>query len=324
MPDKTVETRLAFEVWFASLKKYRNGIPALGTIGGALGVLDRLKNDFNLDIDSHTAAGGSQIRGASGGSLAEILERFGETRPLLSEGGRTNRGLRGDIQSLLEAFQESNLSGVPRKVRNGLLDDLQRFLVQKVQEFHGRQRIPTIYDRSNTAWKNISGLLEAAQAENKEGAVAEYLVGAKLALRFPNHSVRNKSFSSADVQAGESGDFKVGDTIFHVTVAPMPALFDKCKRNLADGFRVYVVVPERVTIGARQNAEQAAAGKIHVVSIESLVSQNIEEIAEFSADRVRDGFYRLFSTYNERVNAIENDKSLLLEIPKNLIPRPSR
>lgn len=126
------------------------------------------------------------------------------------------------------------------------------------------------------------------------------------------------------MQAGESGDFKVGDTIFHVTVAPVLALFDKCKRNLADGFRVYVVVPERVTIGARQNAEQAAAGKIHVVSIESFVSQNIEEIAEFSADRVRDGFYRLFSTYNERVNAIENDKSLLLEIPKNLAPRSSK
>lgn len=324
MPDKTIETRLAFEAWFASLKKYRGGFPALGTLGGALGVLDRLKNDFNLDINSHTAAGGSQIRGVSGASLTGILKRFGETRPLLSEGGRTNRGLRGDIHSLLDALQEANLSSVSKKVRNGLLDDLQRFLVQKVQEFHGRQRIPTVYDQLNTAWKNIGGLLETAHAENKEGAVAEYLVGAKLVLRFPKHSVRNKSFSSADVQAGESGDFKVGDTIFHVTVAPMLALFDKCKRNLADGFRVYVVVPERVTIGARQNAEQAAAGKIQVVSIESFVSQNIEEIAEFSTDRVRDGFYRLFSTYNERVNAIENDKSLLLEIPKNLMPRSSR
>ena len=55
--------------WYAGLAKYSGGMPARGTLGGALAVAEALKTNFNLDLESHTAKGGSQIKGASGARL---------------------------------------------------------------------------------------------------------------------------------------------------------------------------------------------------------------------------------------------------------------
>ena len=149
--------------------------------------------------------------------------------------------------------------------------------------------------------------------------VAQYLVGAKLALRFPHLTVENFSFSTADAQLSRPGDFFLGDTTFHVTIAPSAAVFEKCLANLGQGYRVYLLVPERALIGARQNADAMMSEKIAVEGIESFVGNNVEELSEFSKDKLRDGFKRLFDKYNQRVDAVKDDKSLLLEIPHNLL-----
>jgi hypothetical protein len=98
----------------------------------------------------------------------------------------------------------------------------------------------------------------------------------------------------------------------------MPALYDKCKRNIDEGFKVYVLVPDRLLAGTKQNSELHAAGKISVLSIESFVSQNIDELSGFSRDEVRRELYRLLETYNKRVDLVEPDKSMMIEIPVNL------
>jgi len=152
----------------------------------------------------------------------------------------------------------------------------------------------------------------------KLGAVAQYLVGAKLQLRFPNIDVSNDSYSTADDQLGRQGDFLIGDTAFHVTVAPMPAVYDKCKSNLDGGYRVYLLVPEDKVVGARQNAELAAAGKIAVEAIESFVGQNVEELSAFSQKMLLTEFQKLLEICNKRVDAAESDKSMMIEIPANL------
>ena len=123
---------------------------------------------------------------------------------------------------------------------------------------------------------------QIARETGKVGPVAQHLVGAKLQLRFPTETISNESYSTADDQLGRPGDFFVGSTVFHVTVAPMPPVFDKCIKNLEDGYRVYLLVPERELSGARYNAENKAPGKIAVESIESFVGQNIEELSFFN------------------------------------------
>lgn len=309
-----------FEAWYNALPIHHpSGGPARGTIAAALVVLDQLKEEFDLRLDSHRAAGKSQIRGASGAALARILGEFGETRPFLKEGGRTNRGGPGDIAKMLETLRGVGLNRLPANERIEILTELQRFLVNKVKEFHSRQRLKVAYDPSRSAWQSIHDLLALARENGKEGPVAQYLVGAKLQLRFPDAQVRNESYSTADTQLGRPGDFLFGDTAFHVTVAPMPAVYERCKRNMEEGLRVYLLVSDRSLVGARQNAEATAPGRIATESIESFVSQNIEELSTFSKNRLVDGFRRLLETYNRRVDAVENDKSMLVEIPQNLL-----
>lgn len=316
--DLSREATRGLQAWYDGLRRVSGEFPARGTIAGALVVLERLKEDFDLDINAHTAPGGSQIRGASGGAVRSILARFGETRRFVAEGGRTNRGLRGDIANMLTTLTEAGLDTLCEGERNAILDDLQGFLVEKVREFYSRQRLKLSYDPSKSARQAVGEILSIAREVGKGGQVAQYLVGAKLQMRFPDDQVGNESYSTADEQLGRPGDFFIGDTAFHVTVAPMSGVYDRCKQNLDDGYRTFLLVPEDSMIGARQNAEAISPGKIAVESIESFVGQNVEELASFSKSGITSGFRSLLQIYNARVDAIETDKSVLVEIPPNL------
>ncbi len=308
-----------FENWYQNLPVYSgSGGPAKGTVAGALVVLERLKTNFNLDIDAHTSKGGTQIKGTSGGAVKTILEEFGETRPFVSEGGRTNRGLRGDIVKLLDTLDKTKTGDLPINERNEILEDCQSYLVEKVKDFHGRQRLKFSYDSSRTTWQLIRDILDVAAHSGKEGPVAQYLVGAKLRLRFPNVEIRNESFSTSDDQKGKHGDFLIEDTVFHVTISPMSRVYEKCQENLNEGLRAFLLVPNRRLEGAPQNVEATIPGKVTVESVESFVSQNIEELSTFSQNRLQHGFLKLLETYNLRVSDVEYDKSMLIEIPINL------
>ncbi len=59
-------------------------------------------------------------------------------------------------------------------------------------------------------------------------------------------------------------------------------------------------------------------GRISVQSLEAFISQNLEELSGFNRSQRLAGLRDLLQTYNSRVDAIEPDKSLLIEIPPNL------
>lgn len=305
--------------WYSQLKLYQNNLPAKGSIAAALVVLDRLQSDYILDISAHVAGGESQIAGLSTKSVERILAAYGETRPLSSVGGRTNRGARGDVAALLTAMKCLNLKLESEDKRNKTLMAMQKHVVEKYVSLQfAVQRVKVAFNGSDATWKFIHAIIQNARQSGKAGPVAEYLVGAKLAIRFPDKTIRNKRASSSDVQAGYSGDFEIGNTALHVTIAPMPELYNKCRGNLERGLRVYLLVPDAVVFGARQNAGQAATGRIAVESIESFVATNIDELCEFDGNRLKSGLRRLLETYNTRVDEVEFDKSLLIDIPANL------
>ena len=308
------------EAWFTSLRTYKSvaGLPARGTVAAGLVVLEHLRTEYQLDLRAHLAKGGAQIRGLNPRAVKEILARYGETRPFSVEAGRTNRGAPGGIEDMLQAIQELGLEREAKDARNKVLDAMQSYLVDKVKEYHGRKRLEIGYDPNRTTWSVVHDLLGQAEQVCKGGPVAQYLVGAKLELRFPRISIPNDHHSAADVQSGRLGDFEMGGTVFHVTVSPMPGLYDKCKRNIADGARVYILVPDALVVGARQNADAVAPARIAVESVESFVANNIEELSQFSKNQLKGGFRRLLETYNRRVELIEPDKSLLILIPPSL------
>ena len=300
--------------WYAGLAKYSGGMPARGTLGGALAVAEALKTNFNLDLESHTAKGGSQIKGASGPRLAKVLAELGETRKFLVEGGRTNRGLRGEIKSFLDAVQKLKLDGLPAGQRNKALVEVQKFLVEKIKRFFNRERVKFVYVPDRPTALLIGDILAAAHADKKEGSVAQHLVGAKLQLRFPKISIANNPVSAADNQTGRDGDFAIRRTVFHVTVSPTELVFEKCVTNLNAGKKVFVLVPERAVSKAKFWSEEKAGGRIHVSAIECFVGVNVDEISEFGETELS----ALLELYNARVGEVETDLSLLIDIPKNL------
>jgi len=166
----------------------------------------------------------------------------------------------------------------------------------------------------------VRDILAAADNIGKAGAVAHHLVGAKLALRYPHREVDNRSHTTADHHGGHAGDYEINDTAFHVTVAPMPHLFEnRVSENLRNGLRVKVLVPKNRVEAARQLDEQAnVAGKVDITAIEDFIGPNIEEIAEFSSQRLAKYFRELLETYNSRVLAVEADRSFLIDIPASL------
>ncbi|MEN6405623.1 MAG: DUF4928 family protein [Thermoguttaceae bacterium] len=306
--------------WYDGLELYQDKLPAKGSIAAALHVLGRLQPDYNLDISSHVAGGESQIAGLSAAALKKSLAEYGETRVLSAVGGRSNRGARGDVAALLAAMKSLNLAAQSESNRVKALKAMQRHIVEKyVPLYFSVKRVKATFNINDTTWKFIHSILDNARQSGKGGPVAEYLVGAKLSLRFPKKDVRNKRFSESDVQAGYYGDFQIGNTVFHVTVAPMPELFEKCKCNLEQGLRVYLLVPDAIVIGVRQNTALQVGGRIAVESIESFVATNVDELCEFDGDQLKSGFCKLLEAYNARVDAIELDKSMLIEIPANLV-----
>jgi hypothetical protein len=215
--------------WYNSLKKVKaNNGPANGSIATALVVLNRLKEDYTLEFNVHVADGGMQIKGASGSAVATILKAFGEERPFAKEGGRTNRGGPSEVKLLLEMLKKLNLEKENEAKRNAKLKAMMAFLVERVQDFHNRQKIKLTFNPALSTWHIIHSLLVEAIAEGKAGYVAQHLVGAKLQLRFPDINVSNEGGSTADMQTQRPGDFLIGHTAFHVTVAPMLPVFDKC------------------------------------------------------------------------------------------------
>ncbi len=58
----------------------------------------------------------------------------------------------------------------------------------------------------------------------------------------------------------------------------MPAVFEKCRHNIAQGYHPYLLVTDKKLIGARQLAEQMCGSEITVESIETFVEHNINEL----------------------------------------------
>lgn len=312
--------RTEFDQWFASLPlpPGGEGLPARGSVAACLVVLERLKSKCELDLDCHRAKGGAQIQGLTPSAVRKILASHGEYRPFLKEGGRTNRGGPAAVDGMLRRLRTLGLDREEEAARIEVLATLQHFLVEKVREYHDRRRISFVYNASQSTSSVIGVILGEAQRSGKAGPVAQHLVGAKLEIRFPRLPVSNHGASAADASTGRIGDFELGDTVFHVTVAPTHSVFEKCKSNLAAGSRVFLLVPESKVAGARLLVEPFLGSPVAVESIESFIANNLEEIGEFTRDGVKKSLRRLIETYNRRVNGAESDKSLLIELPVNL------
>lgn len=286
-----------------------------GNIAGGLILIENMRENLSFDIDTYKAPRSDQLRNATRSNVQRILERFGESRVLSGEGGRTNRGLMRNLTPLLQALSETGIERLSDVERSAAFDEMQSYLTDRARDEFNADKLSFGFNQGIASREVVGMILDAARQRQKAGEVAEYLVGAKLALRFPEYDILNSAASAADVQTEEQGDFQINDCVFHVTVSPNRGHYDKCARNLADGLRVFLLVPDAILAGTRQNADLQMKGRISVEAIESFVSQNIEELSDFASDRVSENIRLLVEKYNERVADVETDLSLQIKIP---------
>jgi len=321
-PDKDIKK--SFLSWYRGLKRMKQygGRPPKGMVAAALVVLERLRDNCKLDLSAHLAEGGAQIAGLNLSSLRKILIRFGETREFPSEGGRTNRGNNKAVNQLLKTLRENSFGDIEKKKQDGLIDWMQEHLVKSLDAYYLLERVRFDFDTNKPARSVIANILNTAQKRNQNGPVAQHLVGAKLAIRFPHLEVGNSAYSAADEQAGRPGDFRLGSTAFHVTVAPGLGHISRCKKNIREGLNAFLIVPDAKVMAARALLEtQGLHEKVTVESVESFVGQNISELAEFSPAKFAQKLKKLIEEYNRRVNEVETDNSLLIEMPSALPKR---
>ena len=236
-----IANRIIRDWWESLPRKTRGGI------AGGLVLLENLHTDFTLEIAAHKAEGSDQLKNATAANVQKILAEFGESRLLVKEGGRTNRGLVKSLTPLLRNMRKAGLHNLSLKERNAVLREMQAFLAEKAKDELNAKKITFAYRKGMTSREVIGGILAEAAKRKKAGEIAEYMVGAKLALRFPNQSIRNTSASAADEQTAEPGDFKIHDSVFHATVSPNRGHYDKCRVNLDNG-------PARVFACSRRKA----------------------------------------------------------------------
>jgi hypothetical protein len=309
----------SIERWLKEIDNFNPYFYSQEIIGNVLVLLERLKKHFDLNPLYHLTAKKTSIKRATSEAVSRILKQFGESRPFADYGCKVDYDITIEIQMFIELLKSLNIEDFEQEARNLLLMDLQLILVNGIKEFHNSQRINFLFDQKISTRINVQNLLDAAAKDNKAGPVAQHLVGAKLQLRFPEIQISNESTFTADKPTKRQGDFIVGDTVFHVTVSPLISVYQKCKENLDDGLKVYLLVRESRLASARENAYEFAQGRISVQSIETFVSQNIDEISHFENKNLELSFSSLITLYNKRVDASETDKSLMIELPSNLI-----
>lgn len=285
----------------------------------------KARESYPLGEDDFITRGGGQVKGLSGPAVQKILEEHGIERVLSSEGGRTSRGtvnFAREYAAFLNDLGGGALAQVWGAAKAAALESIEARLVELVKAHFATQKLAVQINPELSPTAMIAAILEAAKERQAEipgstalGAVAQHLVGAKLALRFPAVEIANHPYTAADEQTARAGDFQVGDAVFHVTVAPGEAVVKKCAANMGADLRPVLVVPASKLAMAAGHAEQVGVeGRLDIYDLERFVSANLSEMAGFSFAGVREGFARLIDVYNERLQAVETDHSLMIKL----------
>jgi len=182
--------------------------------------------------------------------------------------------------------------------------------------------ISVVIDDTQSIRTIVYHLLDAALERQREcngtmvvGAVLEHLVGAKLSIALPDADIPHKRFSSADASTRAKGDFLVGDTAIHVTVAPAEALARKCRQNIEEGLRPLVVTTESGVGGIKALALNAdIAARIDILEIGQFITINVYEWIGFKNQDRSVSLEKLIHTYNAIIDECETDPSLKIAL----------
>lgn len=273
------------------------------------------EKEFPLNPSDFKTEKEGQVAGLGGGNLKKILREHGITQQLSSEGGRTSRGSMGLMIKYVDFLNEWNAEEPVD------FDEIEAFWVEQVREYFRNQPFVLTADASKTVGANLDELFEQAKKRQKQnpgtqylGTVLQHLVAAKLCLIMPKDSFEIHGASVADAPTARSGDFVINKTIIHCTTSVGDLLINKCKANIANGFKpVIITIFERVQTALNQIEDAGLSGRIEVWDIQQFLSSNVHEHSLFDESKQNATLGTIIENYNHIVYEKESDPSLRIE-----------
>jgi hypothetical protein len=289
---------------------------------GQLGVMlhiTRLAGEKGLPIDPETlrTQKEGQVAGLGKGRIQNILKDHGITRVLAEEGGRTSRGSLGNAADYAVFLNSLYVKG------NIDLAVVEKWWIARVRDYFSGKPFTLKLDSSKSLCSIVSDLLTQAMKRQKDnpsttyaGTVLQHLIGAKLDLILPvGKRVAHHGANVADAPTSRTGDFVLDDVAIHVTTAPSEALIRKCKSNIEASIRPVIVTIAESRAGVESLAKNFdIEGRIDVIEAEQFIATNILEWSQFAEKAQRLEVVKLISKYNEIIQAIETDPSLMIQI----------
>lgn len=268
-----------------------------------------------LDSESLLTEGGGQVLGLGKSAVQAILARYGITRVLAAEGGRTSRGSIGNMRDYVSLLNRLAHEGPVD------LDAVEEFWVARVRDFFSAKPFKVRLDSAQSLRTLIRDLLDQAAARQNDGAgtmyvgaVMQHLVGAKLDCALGVGKFDHNSSTTSDAQSGRPGDFFVGDVAIHVTASPGEAVIERCRDNLNSGHKPVLVTMRRGVTVAEALADNAGLSeRIDVFEVEQFIALNLYELGGFAMTGRRLAIGKLVERYNEIVDEYETDPSLKIE-----------
>jgi hypothetical protein len=289
----------------------RGGKVSRNTVAVGIVVLDHLRQKCPLSRDDVISKGG-EVKGARSG-LGNVLKKYGIPVAYLNE-VTTRQGHQAG-QRLFEGFDWGDkLKGLDNKERDQLLSDLISTLLDRANAWLKRQNLKLQIDRRQAPMTWVHMIVENAK-QRSGGVVEQHLVGAKLERRFTSLSVPNHPAHAGDVQTAREGDFTISKLVYHVTATPSRSVIQKCAANIKAGFHPILLIPSEQENKAQVLAQDEEIDKeLTILSIENFVSTNIIELA---TEENKDFFAvlkEIVQIYNRRLNEVETDLSLQIQI----------
>ncbi len=303
------------------MKDWKSRLSALkfagkGQLCVALVVTDHARKlGLPLDPAKLLTERGGQVKGLGKDSVQAILNKYGITKVLAEEGGRTSRGSIDNMKAYVET-----LNGLSND-KLADLDAIEHYWIECVNAHFRTKPFRARLVHGETIKVVLDDLLKQARKRQAGaggtqfvGPMLQHLVGAKLDITVPDPTRIHHGSAVADGVSDRQGDFLVGDCVIHVTTAPSEALMRKCEGNLKSGLHPMVITLD----GQLQAAEQLSLnagiyGEVEILGAERFLAANLYEQSGFSTDRRLDRLRQLFARYNEIVDQCESDPGLKID-----------
>jgi hypothetical protein len=289
-----------------------------GPLCVALVVTDHArKNGLPLSSESLITEGEGQVLGLGRSKVQTILARYGITKTLASEGGRTSRGSIANMRSYVTFLNNIQLA------KSVDIDAVEKFWIEKVKLHFSAKPFSIKVDPSLSIRAVVRSIISQAQLRQKDssgsmivGTVMQHLVGAKIELAMLGHDIKVEHHGSNqnDVK-GRGGDFDLGDVSIHVTTAPGELLIAKCVDNLSRGLKPIIVTSGKGVAVAEALSENAGIGdRVDVLDFEQFFATNVHELGRFESTHRRKAVQDILERYNAVVSEYENDDSLKVDL----------